>query len=1223
MLVKLLIAGLIVLSLMFIGLVWLVAVLAKITLWLPIGVTSIFVLALVAYFVFRRLQARKAARGLEDALKAQAKEQARLTRPDLQMDVLQMQQEFDEAVASLKKSKLGGGGNEALYYLPWYTIIGPPGAGKSTALRNSGLRFPHVSGTGAAVKGTGGTRNCDWWLTNEAVILDTAGRWSTQEEDHDEWLAFLGMLKKWRPRKPLNGLIAAISIGDIVNARDDEVDALAQRMRERIDEVMGHLHVVMPVYVLFTKCDLLEGFVETFGELRRSERDQVWGFTAPLTEAVDSPGKYFEQRFDELARVLESHSLERMGETRRVEDRTRSYAFPQQFMVMRRNLSRFLAALFEKNIYRETPTLRGAYFTSGTQEGRPFSLLLNRLAESMGVQERMGDAHTRVDQKSYFLHDVFMNVIFPDRDLASASEAELRRRRMVRGLVTAGLTVFALLVAGVPSFAWQQNERQLRTTASLVNRWEDPEDSVTAEGGKPGSLLERLDAVEAVAADLDAYQSGAPSWIETLGMYQGDRVQPHLRRYYANLVRRELVQPVIAHDVQALTDFGFRYESLPQARPTPKEHAEHYDMVKLHLLLTAPKTESEPGLGEAEQAWVAEQLARRWARGAKGGEVPPRVMQAAQRYVKLAAEYDELSFTRDREVLKRARAALTRVPVTHRALSRIVERVAQENYDLTLQRMIGTGGAIEASARVRGAFTRRGWDNLVRDMLSKNALEHAGELWVLGLADGDDVQEQVDEQLSQLRTMYFRAYIEEWQNFLRSLRVRQPENNMEALTLMRDLSRGQPPPLALLIQKVHANLQLEEEQAAGDKLAAAADGAVDAIKNKLGSILGDDEAEAAGKALPRGRRDPDATTAADVAEAFDGFTSFAVPPDMGEQGGPPPSVPFDVYQEQLYFVRDALQMHMDNPEESEQLMTRLQSARVRVRSLIDEQPIGWRPLFDALLWPPIEGAASSSSSAIAAAAGRNWCNEVVVPFERSIDGRYPFDRNGHDLPLDEFARFYAPDEGILWQFTKDVLGNTVQLDGDRFSFSKKLGKDASGVYRDSLLDFLQKSHDISSSFFPRGEKSPKVDFDVRIHPSPWVATTNLNIGGKEIEYHNGPERWSRMSWPGDDPEAGASMVIRGANGMHERVRQEGPWGLFRLLEAGTVTRGTDRILTLAWQLQTHDVTLKIDIRPVRGESPFFGVPGRVSKPRLLQPVRAKGVEVPDSIAHSGRACRVR
>ena len=96
-------------------------------------------------------------------------------RPTDSADVSQLRQRFDDAVTRLKKDRRGGGN---LYRLPWYVIIGPPGSGKTTALVNSGLRFPMEQEVGRrAIKGVGGTRNCDWWFTDEAVLLDTAGRY--------------------------------------------------------------------------------------------------------------------------------------------------------------------------------------------------------------------------------------------------------------------------------------------------------------------------------------------------------------------------------------------------------------------------------------------------------------------------------------------------------------------------------------------------------------------------------------------------------------------------------------------------------------------------------------------------------------------------------------------------------------------------------------------------------------------------------------------------------------------------------------------------------------------------------------------------------------------------------------------------------------------------------------------------------------------------------------
>ena len=121
-------------------------------------------------YLIRFLLRRRAAKKLEKGL---------LESGDGGSDAKLLNDRMAEAIATLKQSS---GKSNYLYTLPWYIIIGPPGAGKTTALLKSGLKFPLLGPDGgAAIAGTGGTRYCDWWFTDEAVLIDTAGRYTTQD----------------------------------------------------------------------------------------------------------------------------------------------------------------------------------------------------------------------------------------------------------------------------------------------------------------------------------------------------------------------------------------------------------------------------------------------------------------------------------------------------------------------------------------------------------------------------------------------------------------------------------------------------------------------------------------------------------------------------------------------------------------------------------------------------------------------------------------------------------------------------------------------------------------------------------------------------------------------------------------------------------------------------------------------------------------------------------
>ena len=306
---------------------------------------AVVVVLWCASVVLKRLRANRAS----DKLVAAVVKQASADQGRPSADAVQLRERFEEAVATLKQKRRSG---HSLYDLPWYVIIGAPGSGKTTALVNSGLHFPLEQRTGrGALRGVGGTRNCDWWFTDEAVFLDTAGRYTTQDSDSaadsEGWSEFLALLRKYRARRPVNGIILTISAQDLMTAGHAGQEAHVSAARRRLNELNRELRIQLPVYLMVTKCDLVAGFTEYFDDQEQEGRAQVWGVTFPYEHTVKGEAaQSFPAEFDALIARLNARLFGRLEEDRDVRRRAKIFGFPQQMAAVRDALSQFVTDVF-------------------------------------------------------------------------------------------------------------------------------------------------------------------------------------------------------------------------------------------------------------------------------------------------------------------------------------------------------------------------------------------------------------------------------------------------------------------------------------------------------------------------------------------------------------------------------------------------------------------------------------------------------------------------------------------------------------------------------------------------------------------------------------------------------------------------------------------------------------------------------------------------------------
>lgn len=708
----------------------------------------------LVYAFVRQWWARRKDEAFERGLDAQGLRAIGHARVRDRENVKALQARWKEQVEALRRSRIGKQ-KRWLYFLPWYAIIGAPASGKTTAIGNSGLRFPMGQ---PKLAGTGGTKNCDWFFAEEAIIIDTAGRYTFGDEnepDRDEWLEFLKLLRRYRPVAPINGLIIAVSADSLLADGGEQVSEHARVMRHKLDELVRELGIQFPVYVFVTKCDLIEGFTEFFGRLPRRRLDEMLGWTNPSWEMHDAKKLVAEALAGLHARV----AAMRPGflwEEERPEALRAVYLFPEEIRAFAKNLEEFCDVLFRENQYNESPFLRGIYLTSGLQKGTAVSRMLDRLGLRAQATE------LREERRSYFLKDFFQIRLPADRNLVATTGRSRGRLQVVHNVGLTAVATAAILFAVLTGGSYVANR-------TLLNDLEDEMRAASATEGAPadtvGALARYVDVLDRLE-DRNRRRPTSAGW----GLWTGYRAIEPARSLFLARFEREAYLPGV--------DTARR---LLRARDPERGFAALEALVRNYVLskMLNGGHQEAPGANDA--------LAVFWANGA---ETPEPLLEAYAR--------GYLAYLRWRPAETARAEQANDLVLVREALPELftVERVAawaDRLYPPLRAVEIPTPAAVANGAAVRGAFRPEAWSERIAP-----------------LADAvDEVAPEIDPQLTpRFREGYRRAYHREWLQFLM-----QPRVGGDGQTPLPTLLGEQTPYLAI-VERTAAALAAFEGDAA-------------------------------------------------------------------------------------------------------------------------------------------------------------------------------------------------------------------------------------------------------------------------------------------------------------------------------------------------------------------------------------------------------------------------
>ncbi|MDN3640219.1 type VI secretion system membrane subunit TssM [Simiduia curdlanivorans] len=1025
---------------------------------------------------------------------------------------------FKEALETLKKARFKrGGSTKSLYQLPWYIIIGPPGAGKTTALLNSGLEFPLSNAREQySLGGVGGTRNCDWWFTNDAVLIDTAGRYTTQDShrtiDNSAWHSFISLLRKHRRRRPINGAILAISLQDLMVQTAEQRAHQAKTLRTRINELQQELGIRFPIYLTFTKCDLVAGFSEFFANLSQAEREQVWGTSfhfdqdKGLREDIDN----YPQEFDNLIDRLNHRLLWRVHQERNIDRRSALHGFPARMEALSEVLSDFIKQTFSENRYDTPPLLRGVYFTSATQEGSPIDRMMASVSADFGLERDMGKAQTNTG-KSFFLQRLLNDIIFPESELVGVNrkfENTLIWGRRA-AFVTLALCTCATLFLWFGSLA--NSKLSIGEVQNHIKDYQALEATINTE---PLNLDQLAKAFNALKSASTVYNKDDHPWLSNLGLYDEsiDQAADQLYNKKLNNVFYPLMVRAIESDLQQYrNDDDALLKSL-------KAYLSVFDSAKMDPQLLTNY------MGEKWQLQLS----------GKADLQQDLISHLSQ----TLAQPKPDSLTANTSLINVSQQNLRRIPVPQRLFNQLkASETGQKKVNLVdvlgaaNAQDIGLSYESEAS-QIPLLYTKQGYKDIDfgadSDLLNKLAEDR----WIYGQdSDSENFSDADRKQIAEnVKKLYMAAYAKQWKDLINSVHLAPMSSTSAGIAQLEQLSDPISSPLLALVQLTAENTALTP------KIEVSLDGAPSALTSAGGrtASLGMSAVNALGSQV---QPTPVDSQFQDIQHLVQ--SSNNRPAQIQE------------YLASIQALKEML-IEIDNAPDSNEAAFNIAKQRfdtggagpikqVRVKAQSAPTPINeWlNDLADATWSLVLRKTKLHIDQA--------WKDQVYASYINNFSNRYPMESaNDYETPVGEFNRYFKPG-GTEQSFVASYLAPFI--DTRRWQVRSLEGN--SVAFNQASLRQFRRADDIRRAFFA-GTSSASIKF--KIEPTKLdsgVRLFALELGDNRVNYSHGPRTLKNMNWVGGEAMR-VRIIFEDLNETVHRKHYEGDWAWFRLLDASTI-----------------------------------------------------------------------
>lgn len=1141
-------------------------------LWLSILVVA----AYVGYKVWRIMQNKRQQQKVNQQLARQ--------QQDTGVDLLPLRKNVATAINTLRRSAMGqkNRGTAAIYDLPWYLLLGASGVGKTSLLRNSDLNYPLNSDEELQLKGFTGTKDVDWWFAEQAVILDTAGRYTSNKEDNAEWLGLLHILKRYRWRLPVNGVLLAISLEELLLSDKQQLEQQAAILRERISELNQHLGFVLPINIVITKSDLLSGFAELYNAMQQQEQQQAWGISLQNLTNDENINDSIKQQFAVLQQRLVNYALQHLDTTENTQKKSKAFKFVSQFKSVLQRIEDFIFLVVHDNPYQTKFNLRGVYFTSATQQGLQIEKMVDEGQTRYVHLENVSKEQQSTESKSFFIKDMLCHRIFNDNNSAVMNQ----RTRMVFNSMKYGLLsltgIVLLTIMIFWGMAYAYNHRQLKQSVARVGHLR----SVMAD--------QQADQWDLLSAQLDVYQQfhlfdqheHMIAGHNRMGLYRGDDQQANLQKILGVSMQNNFLYPVASEYEHKLKYYERVWPHL-NAKRQQKIYFDYYQTLRNYLQLGV----YDPNANQADveaitNAWVA-MLAKQKNNDYGSMLNTAQLAHLVQFY--LTNQYSGISpdslaieWLPKRDLVAVARQQLRR-PIDVSLLNTKLQQVLQnEMAPVSISKLLPSDVAniFVDKYQLPSMYTKQAWNSVVANQVQQIANQASAGDWVINqpisINQDDQLKPMIDNTKpdpvvasklkAEMLATYFKAYLQAWFSWMQQLRIKQFDSLSDASDGLIKLSKSDGPMVELLAS-IADNLQIKDAQShwqlfAKDNEAPIIYKTLMGADGIINSDLVDNNTDLVKQylqAVSDVQTDVEnISVSSNQEQAADKYAKAILTGNAGDN--------------KLYQARIAIGHLTENIAQNQ-----TQNA------------------VSSVLLAPLRAAWQAILITAEKQIQTNWQNQVIPAYENEIAGKAPFDNNGPDISMAQIQSFFDPSKGAYWQFVNKQLLPYVNVNGMHWSTNNWLG--IGMPLSRNFMESLDQAQNITTTLFGNDSTSPKFYYSLYPIPEPHISQVKLYVNNQHFVYANGPQQWSFYHWAeNQSPQQTILSVNKDDGEAQARLYAGGMWSLFKLLSKAHDLRKIGSHYLVHWEIQASDgSTVRIGMR-FRTDGPADSVAGFVLHP---------------------------